>query len=415
MSLQVLKASVVVIGGGAAGIYAAATVAGNGFDTILVEKNDSMGKKLRITGKGRCNVTNSCDVKEFMANVPVNGKFLYSAINKLTPKQTMQHFEYLGAPLKVERGNRVFPITDRAADICGVLERSMRRNNVNIIQAEALEILEKDGTVCGVSTSIGTIECDNVILCTGGLSYQNTGSTGDGYKFAKKLGHSIVEPRGSLVPLTCAGKDCRDMMGLSLKNVQITIFEDGKKVYTDFGEMLFTHFGLSGPLILSASSHMRYIGKKSYEISIDLKPALDEKTLDKRILADFDKFKNTDFINSLGDLLPRKMISIIIQRSDIDARAKVNTITKEQRQQLRNLLKDFRLQITGTRPVEEAIITTGGVDVREVNPRTMESKLVTGLYFAGEVLDVDAYTGGFNLQIAWSTANMAANSISWER
>lgn len=415
MSSLALKTNVVVIGGGAAGMYAAATVAKNGFDTILIEKNDSMGKKLRITGKGRCNVTNSCDVREFMANVPRNSKFLYSAINKLTPQQAMEHFEYLGAPLKVERGNRVFPVSDRAADICGVLERALRRNNVTIMNTEATDVIEKDGEICGVMTTEGVIDCENVIICTGGVSYQSTGSTGDGYKFAKKLGHTIIEPKASLVPLTCAGKDCRDMMGLSLKNVQITIFEDGKKIYTDFGEMLFTHFGLSGPLILSASSHMRHIGTKSYEISIDLKPALDEKMLDKRILSDFDKFKNTDFINSLGDLLPRKMISIIMQRSEIDARAKVNTITKEQRQQLRNLLKDFRLQITGTRPVEEAIITTGGVDVREVSPRTMESKLVRGLYFAGEVLDVDAYTGGFNLQIAWSTANVAANSISWER
>jgi len=383
-----------------------------GLDVTLLEKNDYMGKKLRITGKGRCNVTNACDVRTFMQNIPVNGKFLYSALNKLTPQAVMDYFEALGVPLKVERGNRVFPVSDKAADVSFALERYMRDLGVKVIHSAAREILTENGCVCGVKTEQGNISCPNVILCTGGASYPATGSTGDGYVFARKLGHNIIEPRGSLVPLTSPGTLCRDLMGLSLRNVELTVFENDKNIYTDFGEMLFTHFGVSGPLILSASAHMRHFGERSYRIEIDLKPALDEQKLDKRLLSDFEKHKNSDFINSLGELLPRKMIPVIVQLSGIDGRVKCHSVTREERMHLLHLLKHFPVDINGTRPIDEAIITTGGVDVKEVNPRTMESKLVPGLYFAGEVLDVDGYTGGFNLQIAWSTAYLAGNSVS---
>ena len=392
-------------------MMAACEAAMRGLDVTLLEKNEQMGRKLRITGKGRCNVTNACDVRTFMQNIPVNGKFLFSALNRLDPQAVMDYFEALGVPLKVERGNRVFPVSDRAADVSFALERYMGDTGVKVMNLPAKDILCDDGVVVGVRTARGDIECRNVILCTGGKSYPATGSTGDGYVFAKKLGHNIVEPRGSLVPLTSPGNLCRDLMGLSLKNVELTVFEDGKKIYTDFGEMLFTHFGVSGPLVLSASAHMRHFDAKSYRIEIDLKPALDEQKLDKRLLGDLEKHKNSDFINSLGELLPRKIIPVVVQLSGIDGRTKCNAITREQRMKLLELLKHFPVEINGTRPIDEAIITTGGVDVREVNPRTMESKLVSGLYFAGEVLDVDGYTGGFNLQIAWSTAYLAGNSV----
>ena len=413
--LQALTGDVIVIGAGAAGMMAAAIAAGHGLDTIILEQNDYAGKKLRITGKGRCNVTNACDVREFMSNIPVNSKFMYSALNKLSPHAAMDYFEALGVPLKIERGNRVFPVSDKAADISNALERSARKSGVRFIKSRALDVLAQDGAITGVKTTAGLIECKNVIVCTGGLSYPATGSTGDGFEFAKRLGHNIIKPKGSLVPLVCQGTICRDLMGLSLRNVRIDVFEDNKKIFSDFGELLFTHFGMSGPLILSASAHMRHFDEKTYHLEIDLKPALDEKILDKRLLSDFEKHKNNDFINSLGELLPRKMIPVIVAGSGIDPRTKMHSITKEQRQELLRLLKAFSLVVTGTRPVEEAIITTGGVDVREINPKTMESKLINGLYFAGEILDVDGYTGGFNLQIAWSTAFLAGNSVSLER
>lgn len=411
MSLQILKADTVVIGGGAAGMLAASEAAKRGLDVLLLEKNESMGRKLRITGKGRCNVTNACDVRSFLTNVPVNGKFLYSALNRFSPQAVMDYFEALGVPLKVERGNRVFPVSDQAGDICRALEKELRRRGVRVLHAAARGIAAENGQVCSVDTPEGKIECRNVILCTGGKSYPATGSTGDGYAFARKLGHTIVEPEGSLVPLTSPGTLCRDLMGLSLRNVAVTVFEDDKKLCSDFGEMLFTHFGLSGPLILSASAHIRHLDSRRYRLEIDLKPALDEQKLDKRLLGDLDKHKNSDFINSLGELLPRKMIPVIVAMSGIDGRTKCNAVTREERLRLLNLLKHFTVEISGKRPIAEAIITTGGVDVREVNPRTMESKLVSGLYFAGEILDTDGYTGGFNLQIAWSTAYLAGNSV----
>ena len=412
MSLQTLKADVAVVGGGAAGMMAAAEAAKRGLRVLLIEKNESMGRKLRITGKGRCNVTNDCDVRSFMSNIPVNGKFLYSALNRMTPQMSMDYFEALGVPLKVERGSRVFPVSDQAADICRGLEKQLHQTGVYILHARVQEILTADGMISGLETERERVLCRNVILCTGGKSYPATGSTGDGYAFARALGHTIIPPRPSLVPLTSPDGLCRELMGLSLRNVEITVFEDDRKLYTDFGEMLFTHSGVSGPLILSASAHMRSLGEKAYRIEIDLKPALDEQKLDKRLLSDLEKHKNNDFINSLGELLPRKMIPVIVKLSGIDGRTKCNAVTREQRRDLLQLLKHFPVEISGTRPIEEAIITTGGVDVRQVNPRTMESKLVTGLYFAGEILDADGYTGGFNLQIAWSTAFLAGNSVN---
>lgn len=415
MFSQALRADAVVIGAGAAGMLAAAAAARRGLDVVVLEKNDYPGRKLRITGKGRCNVTNACDVREFLTNIPVNGRFLYSALNKFPPQSAMAYFEALGVPLKVERGNRVFPISDKAADISSALERDARGSGARFMKARAQNVLEQAGAVIGVETDIGPIACGGVIICTGGLSYPATGSTGDGYAFARKLGHTVIAPKASLVPLVCRGTLCRDLMGLSLRNVRIDVFEDEKKLFSDFGELLFTHFGMSGPLILSASAHMRHFGEKDYSVAIDLKPALDEKTLDRRLLSDFEKHKNNDFINALGELLPRKMIPVIVACSEIPPHTKVHSITKEQRQDFLRLLKAFPVAVTGTRPVEEAIVTTGGVDVREINPRTMASKRVDGLYFAGEVLDVDGYTGGFNLQIAWSTAYLAGNSVCLER
>ena len=411
MYLPDQKVDAAVIGGGAAGMMAAAGAAKRGLVTLLIEKNDCFGKKLRITGKGRCNVTNACDVRTFMANVPVNGKFLYSAINRLTPQALMDYVEALGVPLKVERGNRVFPVSDRAADISQAFERSMRSAGVHTMNAAVRSIKTADGAVAAVVTDRGEIPCRSAVICTGGMSYPATGSTGDGYEFARALGHTIEPPRPSLVPLTSPGDMCRDLMGLSLRNIAMTVFEDGRKIYSDFGELLFTHFGLSGPTVLSASAHMRHFGEKKYLIEIDLKPALDEQKLDRRLVGDFEKHRNSDYINSLGELLPRKLIPVVVRMSGIDGRTKCNSITREQRHALLHLLKHFPVEIDGTRPISEAIVTSGGVNVREVDPRTMRSKLVGGLYFAGEVLDLDAYTGGFNLQIAWSTGYLAGNSV----
>ena len=323
----------------------------------------------------------------------------------------MAFFEAHGVPLKTERGNRVFPASDRAADIIDALFTWVKHAGVKIIHEAAAALELADGRVAGVRAGGRLLPADCVIVATGGVSYPQTGSTGDGYRFARQAGHTIVPPNGSLVPLVTPG-GCAPLMGLSLRNVQVTVFEDNKKIWSDFGEMLFTHFGLSGPLILSASAHMRHFGSKGYHIEIDLKPALDEKTLDKRLLSDFDKHKNSDFINALGDLLPRKLIPEVIRLSGIDPRAKVNGITKAQRADLLRTLKHFLVVVSGKRPVEEAIVTTGGVAVKEISPRTMESKKCAGLYFAGEVLDVDAYTGGFNLQIAWSTGRLAGRAAA---
>lgn len=406
-----LSADVVVIGGGASGMMCSAVAAERGLDVILLEPNKLLGRKLRITGKGRCNVTNNCDIKEFLTNIPGDGRFLYSALNRLSPRDTMELFESLGLKLKTERGNRVFPVSDNANDVAGTLQRYVHRNGVRIERCSAKHILTENSAVVGVQTDAGVIDCRAAVICTGGLSYPLTGSKGAGYKMAQELGHTVTECRPSLVPLESDDEYCAQMQGFSLRNVTLSAFEDGKLIYKELGEILFTHFGVSGPLVLSASSHMRNFGKANYTLSIDLKPALDEKKLDARILRDFEKYANRDFANSLGDLAGKAMIPVLIELSGIPADTKVNSITREQRHALLTLFKSFPVSISGPRPTDEAIVTSGGVSTKEINPRTMESKLISGLHFAGEVMDLDAYTGGFNLQIAWSTAYTAANSL----
>lgn len=403
----------IVIGGGAAGLMAAGLAAADGATVTVLERNDRTGWKLSLTGKGRCNVTNNASVREVIANIPRNGRFLYSALTTFPPRKVMELFESLGVPLKTERGNRVFPVSDKAGDIVEALRRLCRRGNTAIVKARAAKLLTEDGRVTGVKTAQGAVyPGHNVLIATGGLSYPVTGSDGDGYRLAAELGHNIKTPRPSLVPLEAEGDDCPRMQGFSLKNVGLRVVDkDGKKVYEDFGEMLFTHFGVSGPIILSASAHMRDFESNSYTLYIDLKPALTEETLDKRLLRDFEKYSNREFRNALTDLAGRSMIPVLVERSGISPETKVNSVTREQRRALLELLKAFPVKITGPRPIEEAIITSGGVDTREIDPRTMMSKLVPGLYFAGEVMDLDAYTGGFNLQIAWSTAYVAAKSI----
>ena len=403
---------VIIIGAGAAGLMAACTAGKCGHEVILIEKNDRFGKKLAITGKGRCNVTNDCSVDELIKNVPVNGRFLYSAFNAFSSYDTIDFFEKAGVKLKTERGNRVFPVSDKAQDIVNALVSEMKMNNVKTIKGCVKNIAAKDGVVTGVVLTNGTVSgADRVILATGGVSYPTTGSTGDGYRFAKELGHTITPIKPSLVPLVAKESFCSEMMGLSLKNVSITLFENEKKKHSDFGEMLFTHFGVSGPIILSASAHMKK-NADIYKIEIDLKPALDEAALDKRILRDFEKFAKKDFINSLSELLPQKMIPVIVNLSGIDPRKIVCEITKEERKNLCFLLKHLTVNIKDFRPVSEAIITSGGIKISEINPSTMESKLVSGLHFAGEIIDVDAYTGGFNLQIAFSTGYIAGNNLN---
>ncbi len=404
--------TVAVIGAGAAGLMAAGTAAQQGACVLLFERNEKVGRKLAITGKGRCNVTNHCDMQDFLAHVPQNPRFLYSALGAFSVQDTMDFFEKLGVPLKIERGNRVFPVSDRALDIVDALYGWVRRCGVSIIHETVTDIRidAETGAVCGVIAGGRLRKADRVIVASGGRSYPLTGSTGDGYAWAEKLGHTVTPLRPSLVPLVCPGKTCPRLQGLSLKNVTLTVFENDKKLHEGFGEMLFTHFGLSGPLVLSASSHMRKWDKASYRAEIDLKPALDDAALDRRILSDFSQQPNVDFRNSLGKLLPRKLIPIIVEKSGIDPHQKVNAVTKQQRHALVHTLKHFALDISQPRPVEEAIITSGGISVREIVPKTMESKQVSGLYFAGEIIDVDAYTGGFNLQIAWSTGHLAGIS-----
>lgn len=409
---KVMRSDIVVIGGGPAGMMAAIAAAEYGAQVILLEPNERLGKKLNITGKGRCNVTNNCSTEELLQNTPCNGRFLYSAFAGYDTADVIAFFETHGVPMKTERGNRVFPVSDRAFDISGALEKYMKQLGISVIRDRAESLLVEDGALLGAQGERQRYEASRVIIATGGVSYPLTGSTGDGYELAKSVGHSIVEPRGSLVPLCAAGDLCQKLQGLSLRNVGLRVFEDKKKIYDDFGEMLFTHFGVSGPLILSASSHMRKYGKAAYRLEIDLKPALDEQTLDKRLLSDFSKHSNSDFANALVELLPRKLIDPFVELTGIDPRTKVHDITREQRRAVLNLLKSLPVEITGPRPVRDAIITSGGVTVKEVNPSTMESKLLAGLYFAGEVLDVDAYTGGFNLQIAWSTGHLAGVSAA---
>lgn len=406
---------IIVVGGGAAGMMAALTAARQGGTVTLIDKNRTLGRKLRITGKGRCNVTNDCSEAEVLQNVPRNGRFLYSALSQLSPADVMAFFEELGVPLKTERGNRVFPQSDRADDIADALVRGMRAEKVKIRTGRVLALLTENGAISGVKLESGErLSADRVILCTGGLSYPATGSTGDGYRMAKALGHTITELKGSLVPLE-AEACCKELQGLSLRNVSIQVTDQsGKVLYQDFGELLFTHFGLSGPVILSASAHMREFGKKQYQVSIDLKPALDEKVLDARLLRDFQQNANRDFQNSLSGLLPKKLIPEIIRRSGIPPETKVHDLTREERHHLLSVLKHFTIQVTGPRPVRDAIITSGGVSVSQVNPSTMASKQLPGLYFAGEILDVDAYTGGFNLQIAWATGYTAGCWSVWD-
>ena len=405
--------SVFVVGGGAAGMMAAITAAENGAQVTLLERNDRLGKKLYITGKGRCNVTNDCAPEDFFQNVPRNPRFLYSAIYAFPPREVMAWFDARGCALKTERGNRVFPQSDKSASVIDALRAELRRLGVRVLQERALDVVTQDGAVCGLKTDGGFHKTERVILATGGCSYPQTGSTGDGYRMLEKLGHTIVPPVGSLVPLVEKGYDCKQMQGLALKNVALRLVnQKGKTVFEEFGELLFTHFGLSGPVVLSASAHMNE--KDAYTVLLDLKPALDEQKLDLRLLRDFEKFQNRDFENALVELLPRSMIPVIVRRSGIPAEEKVHSITREQRRALLELMKRFPVEIACKAPVEEAIVTSGGVKVSEIEPGTMQSKRVRGLYAAGELLDVDAYTGGFNLQIAWATGRAAGLAAACE-
>ena len=407
---------IVIVGGGAAGLlaaYSAALKYGKSAAITVIEKNERPARKLMITGKGRCNVTNNCGVDTLIANVPKNGKFLFSAFSGFDSGDTMRLFESLGVPLKTERGNRVFPVSDKALDIVDALVGAVKKSGVKLVRGAAVKIIVSEGAVIGVKTENSEIyPADSVILATGGMSYPLTGSTGDGYKMARELSHTVTELKPSLVPLTVHEGFCSRLAGLTLKNVTLSVFEEGKKkpVFSELGEMLFTHFGISGPLTLSASAHMRKMGKAAYTAYIDLKPALSEDQLDNRILRDFEGEKNKNFANSLDKLLPKSIIPVIIALSGIEPTLKVNQITREMRAALCKAIKALPLHITGFRPIEEAIITGGGISVKEINPSTMESKLVKGLYFAGEIIDADAYTGGFNLQIAFSTGFAAGKN-----
>ena len=405
------QTDLVVIGGGPAGMMCAYQAAERGVKTVLLDPNDKLGRKLRITGKGRCNLTNACDVKTVMANIPGDGRFLYSALNRFSPADTMAFFESNGLPLKTERGNRVFPQSDNANDVAATMAYLCRKAGVTVLKTEARQIVAKNGAVTGVVTGRGMIACRAAAVCTGGLSYPLTGSTGAGYRFAEECGHTVTPRRPSLVPLESEDAYCAEMQGFSLKNVTLSAFENGMLIYKELGEMLFTHFGVSGPLVLSASAHMGKMGSAAYRLEIDLKPGLDEKKLDARLLRDFEKYANKEYKNALGDLLGGKMIPVVIRLSEIPEDTRVNNITREQRMKLLHLLKAFPVSVSGFRPIDEAIVTAGGVSTKEINPRTMESKLIQGLYFAGEVLDLDAYTGGFNLQVAWSTGFVAGNAI----
>ena len=412
---EIKSIGVAVIGGGAAGLMAAISAAKMGAEVTLFEKNDRCGRKLAITGKGRCNVTNDCTVEEFLQNVPTNPRFLYSALGRFDTADTKEFFESAGVPLKVERGRRVFPVSDKADDIVRALVKEARAAGVRTVFEKVVSIEADGGRISKITTDKAIYATGAVIICTGGRSYPRTGSDGDGYSFAKSLGHSVTPLLPSLVPMTSQSKLCPALQGLSLKNVSLSIVNKAneKEVYSDFGEMMFTHFGLTGPMILSASAHIPDAPSGKYEARINLKPALDEKTLDARIIADFNKYANKDFLNALSDLLPQKLIPVVISLSGIDARKKVNSITKEERHALGEVIRCLRISISGFRPINEAIVTKGGISVKEVNPKTMESKLCAGLYFAGEVLDVDAYTGGYNLQIAFATGVLAGESAAF--
>ena len=413
-----MSKKIAVVGGGAAGLMAAGEAAGRGADVTLFEKNEKLGKKLAITGKGRCNVTNLCSIAEFLSNVATNPKFLYSALNCFSPQNCMDFFEGLGVKLKVERGKRVFPASDSAFEIVDALKKFVKTNKVKVkfakverllvdgLQTPAFGTPFQKGAIAGLYAG-GEYAFDSVIVCTGGLSYPGTGSTGDGYRFARQAGHSVTDLKPSLVPIEIKEKFCAELMGLSLKNIELCVYENDKKIFGEMGEMLFTHFGISGPLTLAASSHMRE--SKGYRISLDLKPALSEQQLDKRILADFEKYKNKMFKNSLDDLLPQKLIPVFVEMLGdyMDPEKKIHEVTKTERSEIVRLLKAFPMSFKNFRPIDEAIVTCGGVKTDEIYSNRMESKLIGGLYFAGEVIDVDAHTGGFNLQIAFSTGKLA--------
>lgn len=408
-----MSKDLIVIGGGAAGMMAALSAASKGVRVTLLERNSKLGRKLYITGKGRCNVTNDCTAEEALASTPRNSRFLFSAMTRFPPKEVISFFEQLGVPLKTERGNRVFPVSDRAADIIDALLLALRRAGVKIVEDRAVELVAGDSGIAGVVGERGRYSCQAVILATGGVSYPLTGSSGDGHTFARALGHTVIEPRASLVALTSEDPDCPAMQGLSLRNVAIRVKgKKGKSVYTDQGELLFTHFGLSGPLILSASAHMREFEKENYTVVIDLKPALDEAKLDARLLREIGEAPNREYGTLLGTLMPRLMVPVLVRRTGIPSNTKANSITREQRRRLLEELKGFAVPVSGTRPVAEAIITSGGVKVVEIDPKSMASKKVEGLFFAGELIDVDAYTGGFNLQIAWCTGKAAGEGAA---
>ena len=399
----------IVIGGGPAGMFAAITAARNGKKVLLLEKNDRLGKKLLITGKGRCNVTNDCTAQDVLQNTPRNGRFLYSAMTAYPPEKIKAFFEERGCALKTERGSRVFPASDSARSVLDCLQNELRRCKVTVKTARVKAIDTENNIVRGVILANEVIEARAVILATGGASYPTTGSTGDGYAMAAQLGHTIIPPEGSLVPLETEGQDCQDMQGLALRNCAVKLLNaKGKVLYKDFGELLFTHFGVSGPTVLSASCHLKGEGCR---LIIDLKPALEDHKLDERIQRDLEMYKNRSMENALTDLLPRSMIPVVLRRLEIDPSMQANSLTRQKRRALVELLKAFSVTITGKRPVAEAIITSGGVKVSEIDPKTMESRKVPGLYFAGEIIDCDAYTGGFNLQIAWATAYAAGMSV----
>ena len=407
--------TVIVVGGGAAGLIAAGTAAEYADKVILIEKNSKLGKKLRITGKGRCNITNACDIEDMIQMYPVNSKFLYSALYTFTNDDIINLIESYGVKTKVERGGRVFPESDDARDVVEAMRKYALKKNVRLVKADVKSLLIENGAIKGVDSDNGRFMADKVILCTGGASYPQTGSDGSGYKLAQDAGHTLIEPTPSLVPLCAKEKWCGDVMGLSLKNVEVTAYtESHKKIYSGFGEMLFTHFGVSGPLILSLSAHIKKEISKGVYLKIDLKPALDFAQLDNRVLRDFDKQKNKHIINALDALLPKALIPVIIDLSDIEPHKSVCEIKREERKRLVDTIKGLAVTITGFRPISEAIITSGGIKTNEINSSTMESKLVKGLYFAGEIIDVDGYTGGFNLQVAWSTGYLAGLNAATE-
>lgn len=408
-----VKTEVAVIGGGAAGMMAALAARERGASVTLLEPNEKLGRKLYITGKGRCNLTNDCTPEAVLRNIPHNSRFLYSAVNRFPPSAVKEYFEQLGVPLKTERGGRVFPRSDKAADVIDALFFSLKRKQVKVLHARAETLIVKDGVLCAVGTDRGELPCRAAVLATGGVSYPMTGSTGDGYRIAQAAGHTILPPQGSLVPLMEEGESCRLMQGLSLRNVTLTVKNQKRKVvFEEQGELLFTHFGLSGPLVLSASAHLRDFVSDRYVAIIDMKPALEESKLEERLLREFAAQNNRDLHNILESLLPRLMVPVVLYRCDIPGVTKANAVTKQQRRRLLECLKQFRIELAGPRPVEEAIVTAGGVKTGEIDPKTMMSKKLSGLFLAGELIDVDAYTGGFNLQIAWCTGRVAGESAA---